>query len=34
MKRFIAVAAALVSFFLTALSLREAVKKKEELEKK
>ena len=34
MKKFIAVIAALASFLLTALTLREAVKKKEELEKK
>jgi len=34
MKKFIAVLAALVSFFLTALSIREATKKKEELEGK
>ena len=31
MKRFIAVITALISFMLTALSVREAVKKKEEL---
>lgn len=34
MKKFIAVMTALVSFLLTALSVREAVKKKEELEGK
>lgn len=34
MKKFIAVVTALVSFLLTALSVREAVKKKEELENK
>jgi hypothetical protein len=34
MKKFIAVITALVSFMLTALSIREAVRKKEELEKK
>lgn len=33
MKKFIAVITALVSFFLTALSVREAVRKKEEIEK-
>jgi LAS superfamily LD-carboxypeptidase LdcB len=33
MKKFIAVITALVSFMLTALSIREAVKKKEEIEK-
>lgn len=34
MKKLIAVVTALVSFLLTALSVREAVKKKEELENK
>ncbi len=34
MKKAFAVIAGLISFLLTALSIREAVKKKEELEKK
>ena len=33
MKKFIAVITALVSFMLTALSIREAVRKKAEIEK-